>query len=395
MQLITDLTDLYNKLCVLREYISKLGPERRGSELGVRKYSEARFEYEKLGCILSHVKSCIEQSEISSNDLTTINNLVTQIHSTYNKINTLTCVSTSSIGKTSEMATEKFDIRTAISLLPVMTGQEHVSKNLIDGIELYSSIISSDTHPQLINFVLKTRLSPSAKLRLKATYDSIENLLIDLKKYTLPKRSSVAMQSRMQSCKQGSRSIDAFGSELEDLFVNLTIAQAENDSAKYDILRPLNEKIAIKRFSDGLSNSRLSTIIAARQFDSLSEAIRTAIDEQSMTTDNNNHVMSVSRSFPQRSNFSRGYYHNRNNYSNKRSNSHTPWNSRQGQGNPRVPRPLQSQSQRGHVRGARGRTRGAPGHSQKRYYVRHATHEGPVNSQTDIDDNLCNQFFRP
>lgn len=405
MTLVTDLTYLHSNLVAIKEYISKLGPERRRSPLGIRKYDEACAEYKKLDCILSHVKRCIAKSEVSSCDLTLINDLVTQIHCIFNKINSLSCLSSSSVESTSsvedrldkekysKMATEKFDIKTAISLLPILTGQEHISKSLIDGIELYSSLLSVDTHPQLINFVLKTRLSSSAKLRMKSNYDSVANLVSDLKKYILPKRSPVALQSQLQSCNQGSRSIEAFGTELEDLFVNLTIAQADNDNTKYDILRPLNEKVAIKRFADGLSNSRLSTIIASRQFDSLSEAIRTAKDEQSLSTDNN--VMSFSRTFS-RSNFSRGNFRNRNYYDNRDSYSKpsSSWVNRQGNAIPLQP---QSYSHRGHVHGNRGSGRRASAYPRQRgsHHVRHVTHDETVNPQNDsYDDELSNEFFR-
>ncbi|KAJ0169525.1 hypothetical protein K1T71_014710 [Dendrolimus kikuchii] len=47
---------------------------------------------------------------------------------------------------------------------------------------------------------------------------------------------------------------------------------------------------------NGLSNLRLSTIIASRQFDSLPEAIRSALDEKLMISDIE--VMSIKHSFP-------------------------------------------------------------------------------------------------
>ncbi|KAL0860129.1 hypothetical protein ABMA27_010436 [Loxostege sticticalis] len=177
------------------------------------------------------------------------------------------------------MANE-FDLKIAISLLPAMTGQEKVTKQLIDSILLYKSMISTSAENQLIQFVLKTRLSESAKLRLKTNYSSVEALVSDIRKYLLPKKSPESIQSQLYQAKQGRRSIENFGSELEELFVNLTLAQADEDQSKFEVLRPINEKAAIKRFADGLSDPRLSTIIASRQFTSLPEAIRTAINEQ-------------------------------------------------------------------------------------------------------------------
>lgn len=57
----------------------------------------------------------------------------------------------------------------------------------------------------------------------------------------------------------------------------MTLAQSDGDSAEFYLFSPLNEKTAIKRFVDGLSDPRLSTIIGLRQFRSLPEAINKRI----------------------------------------------------------------------------------------------------------------------
>lgn len=58
-----------------------------------------------------------------------------------------------------------------------------------------------------------------------------------------------------------------------------------------EILRPLNVKSAIKRFEDNLADKRLSTIIAVKQFHSLPEAIKCALDDQIMMFNQDEHVM--------------------------------------------------------------------------------------------------------
>lgn len=70
------------------------------------------------------------------------------------------------------------------------------------------------------------------------------------------------------------------------MFVELTISQADGDSSKFEVLKPINEQIAIKRFADGLRNDRISTIIAARNYSHLKDAISAAKDEEAtmMTT---------------------------------------------------------------------------------------------------------------
>lgn len=180
---------------------------------------------------------------------------------------------------------DNFDLKTAVSLLPTMDGTETVTNQLIDAIELYETIIKEADIKMLINFVLKTRLTQSAKLRLSNTYDTIKNLVDDMKTHLLTKKSATAIQTKIMSTRQGGRSIEHYGQELEDLLVNLTITQANNNPEAYKILKPINEKTAIHKFADGLRNEKLSTIIAAHGYNSLKDAIQGAKDQEvSMTS---------------------------------------------------------------------------------------------------------------
>ncbi|XP_064076260.1 uncharacterized protein LOC135194575 [Vanessa tameamea] len=174
----------------------------------------------------------------------------------------------------------EFDLKTACSLIPVMNNNENSIKGIIDSIEMYLDMLSSSGQKLLITFVLKSRLSQNAKLRMLPEYSSTKNLIKDLKNKLLVKKSPTAIQSRLQTVSQGYRTIEHFGTEIENLFADLTIAQADGDAEKYEILKPINERFAIQRFSDGLRNSRLSTIIAARNYKHLNEAIQAAKDEE-------------------------------------------------------------------------------------------------------------------
>ncbi|XP_063369302.1 uncharacterized protein LOC134657670 [Cydia amplana] len=173
----------------------------------------------------------------------------------------------------------EFDLKSACSLIPLMDGTEETTKRLIDAVDMYSGMLNETGKKSLITFVLKGRLSESAKLRMSATYTTVEHLIRDLRNSLLPKKSFTAIHSRLQNISQGWRSIDQYGSEIEKLFSELTITQAEGNSASYDVLKPLNEKMCIKKFTDGLKDPRLSTIIAARNFSSLKDAIQAAQDE--------------------------------------------------------------------------------------------------------------------
>lgn len=279
-----ELDNLYLSLKDIKDYLIKIGPERRQSSNTARlKVKEAKELYLRLEYISLDIKTKIEKSEISSDSLLVINKRIDDIQTLYEKILSLCVVSEDLESKIDKMGSQQFDLKTALALLPIMDGQESVTVQLIDAIQLYSSMLNAEGQKQLINFVLKTRVSASAKLRLKSAYASVEELITYMRTYLLQKKSAVALQSQIHCANQGRRSIEKFGSELEQLFVNLTIAQADGDDSKFETLRPLNEKLAIKRFADGLSDSRLSVIIASRQFQSLPEAIRTALDENSMS----------------------------------------------------------------------------------------------------------------
>ncbi|KAG7296210.1 hypothetical protein JYU34_021316 [Plutella xylostella] len=323
------LKELHHNINLIKEYLVKIGPERRKQQIAYKKLQEANDQYSKLDNILVRVNQEIKEKQLGTECCELLHKLISDVHITYRKIKGLLS-SLDSSSQTEDIEhriqhklykmADSFDIKTAISLLPVMTGQEQVTNQLIDGILLYSSLINDSSKNTLIDFVLKTRLSASAKLRLKSTYSNVQSLVDDIRKYLLPKKSTVALQTQLFSTTQGRRSIENFGTEIEELFVNLTIAQADGDSTKYDVLRPLNEKTAIKRFSDGLSDQRLSTIIASRQFESLPDAIRAALDEQSMCNQHQNqslhfqdprHTSAVPQSYYNNRGFrGRGNYHN-------------------------------------------------------------------------------------
>lgn len=64
------------------------------------------------------------------------------------------------------------------------------------------------------------------------------------------------MLCQLNNLCQNDMTISEYGNKLSELFVGLTIAQADGNSKASEILRPINEKLAIKRFSDGLRNRR-------------------------------------------------------------------------------------------------------------------------------------------
>lgn len=396
------LQDLHAKLKYLREYLVKLGPDRRRQDLAFKKLAEAEKEYSKLDCILTQLNQEVKDRKIGKETCEVFQTLIQEIQSNFQKIKGLISLVDSSSQTSSKdfieysdsvtKMADAFDIKTAISLLPVINGQEQVTNQLIDGILLYSSLINDASKSQLIQFVLKTRLSPSAKLRLKTTYADIESLVEDIRIYLLPKKSSVALQTQLFKATQGRRSIEKFGTEIEELFVNLTIAQANDKRDAYEVLRPLNEKTAIKRFSDGLADKRLSTIIASRQFTSLSEAITAAVDEQSMSVQPQDQVMQ----FRANRNYKRGSFigsrgrGNRQFYNNNKTYNH---NYNKNYENSTGQRTTYSVNRGKHSGGQRQHFRGRPERCQR---VQHNAQQSNVrdNLRNDANSHESQEFFR-
>jgi hypothetical protein len=275
------LLKYYDELNEVRRYLIKKG--------------QARFKGSAIENTISKVEQIIQDCETLVPSLKGLNPETTQkLSVTYTNIKTLyteilnLCTppvaenshSSNSFSKCTESVAMDFDLKTACGLIPLMDDAESTTKRLIDTVDMYSSMLSEAGKIQLITFILKGRLSENAKLRMSRQYSDIESLLSDLRNTLLPKKSFTAIQSRLQTITQGWRTVDQYGTEIEKLLSELTITQAGNDSTNFDVLKPLNEKTAVKRFSDGLRDKRLSTIIAARNYDSLADAIQAAKDEE-------------------------------------------------------------------------------------------------------------------
>ncbi|XP_063538138.1 uncharacterized protein LOC134747443 [Cydia strobilella] len=262
------LVSLLEELRVIRDSIVKLGKDKRQTVQGRNKLLLAQDVKRKFDLIIADI--C--EKEVAAGDLDVGLKTAEDFECLFLEIQRLVRADT-----VSKMA--DFDLKTALSLLPVADVDENQINQLIDGVQFYSSTLKENDQTVLINFVVKTRLSSKAKLKIKNEYVTVTDLISDIKKYLLPKKSYTAILSQLQRCRQGNRSIEDFGNEVEQLFTNLTLTQADGNSVAHDILRPINEKTAIRRFAEGLNSDRISTIIASRAIESIREAITVAVDE--------------------------------------------------------------------------------------------------------------------
>lgn len=389
-----DLVRMLNDLKTVRTYLVKIGPDRRTGKIVNIKKEEANKLFEEYNTFVNILKS--QESYQEQRSLT--DKICLEIQRIYLEIIDL-CSGSGSKKQSSKMSSESFDLKIALNLLPVMNDNDDTTKQLIEGIEYYSAVLSNEVcKNKLIQFVLKSRLSQKAKLLLCSKYDTIDDLIRDMRKILLPQKSYTALHAKLQQSRQNEKSISDFGRELSELFVDLTISQADGNSKNYEILRPLNEKLAIKRFSDGLRNRRTSTIIAARNFSSLSDAVQSAMDEELSAPSTSSEFIGTYKrphhfNGPKR--FQRGtyngYYYNARNRI--RASNHQPSPARtfptyqRREGAPRGNRRGNGFRARSNYRAYRGRNHSA--HSNVN--VIEAEQNNTIN---EVDDQTLTHFFR-
>lgn len=305
-----DLKGVCEQIKEIRTYLIKIGPKRRKGQILKTKLDEAKQLLAKYNSYVSELQILIQSGKLLKEEIKEVNRQCDIFKLQYNDILNF-CSETNEFTEEVEKM-EDFNLKTALSLLPIMTDEEQNTKQLIDSIEYYGSLLEkSECKVNLINFVLKNRLSQSAKLKLNSSYTTIKDLVEDMQKQLLPRKSATAIQCRLQSIKQNEKNIADFGKEITELFVDLTISQADGKSESYKVLKPLNEKFAIKKFADGLRNRRLSTIIAARDFTDLKDAIQAAQDEEVASAGPSSELMTMYRGNYHRSSRGRSFTNGR------------------------------------------------------------------------------------
>lgn len=265
------LQQIYDNLDNIRIDLRKLGQKRPERPEYVRKkYFHAVQLFTKYEIIYNTFsKEQLLQNHVTSEKIKELFEIIT----TYVDSDLLLTVNMAQ--------TIMFDIKGATSVIPILTKPvQNEVENLINCIELYFECIDKTLEKNLISFILKTRLNKTTRVTLNDKYDTIGELIDDIKKYLLPKKNSNTIQVKINSLKQDNYSITQYGNKLEELFAELTISQANNDSQTINVLKPINDKMAISTFANGLKDRHLSTIISARNPSHLREAIQIAQDHE-------------------------------------------------------------------------------------------------------------------
>nr|CAH7724854.1 unnamed protein product [Callosobruchus chinensis] len=115
-----------------------------------------------------------------------------------------------------------------------MDGTESVTKQLIDGIEIYDELLDAQ----------------GAIVRLKWKYTTNAALIFDIKNHPISKKSIPS--SQLHNAKQNNKPIDEFGTSIAELLISLTVSQAEGHNNVVPALQKINEKIAVSTFASAL-----------------------------------------------------------------------------------------------------------------------------------------------
>ncbi|KAH9633904.1 hypothetical protein HF086_009717 [Spodoptera exigua] len=233
-----EIKSLIAKLKEVRTYLIKLGPKRRKGEILLKKADESYVLFSTFSSVLAIISDQVKLGKSDKDTEKNINELSKEFLKLYEEVKKLCEV----------VEMETFSLKTALGLLPLMTDDETKTQQLIDNIEYYGSTLSEAAcKVKLINFVLKSRLSQAGKLKLNESYSTIGELIQDMKCKLLAQKSANSIQTKLQQLRQNDKTINDYGQELSQLFVDLTISQSKGDANSYKVLKPLNEKNGYKK----------------------------------------------------------------------------------------------------------------------------------------------------
>ncbi|KAH1021777.1 hypothetical protein HUJ04_011261 [Dendroctonus ponderosae] len=156
-----EFTAVYESLDSIKTNLQNLNSDNRKKPVAQVQIEDAKKVYAKLNTAITQFNELTNTSRISEEEILLVKELADKSQSIYRDITEFSKSLQSIYPSMSAV-----DLKTAISLLPVLKDTESSTNQLIDAIELYESVLTDDGKRLLINFVLKTRLSSSAKLRV-------------------------------------------------------------------------------------------------------------------------------------------------------------------------------------------------------------------------------------
>lgn len=205
-----------------------------------------------------------------------------------------------------------FDLLQATKIIPEFSGKQEDLQNFLNLIELYKDTLKQDHERNLINFVMRTRLSEKLqnKLAVSNIPQTFANFKTIIKENYEIKRNASHIHAKLNNLKQNGTNISHYIENIENLIAELNKIQIDEmgEGSRPTIVR-LNENIALNTFKQGL-NDKYKTIIYAANPKTFNEARNIALElypdtEQNRVMHfNHNYVRNTNRNGnSQRSNY--------------------------------------------------------------------------------------------
>lgn len=183
----------------------------------------------------------------------------------------------------------KFDLVTAIKILPEFSGETKDLDNFLKITEIYEKSLKSEEKENLIEFIWHARLTQKARNKLATT--SAPKTFAELKQKLqgVFKTSDTPQRihTQLSHIKQHNLRVKDYADKILALVENLNNLQiTELGESNREIIKQLNDGIALNTFQNGLKEPLKTTILAARcktltEAISLAEQTEKPIDDES------------------------------------------------------------------------------------------------------------------
>lgn len=187
-----------------------------------------------------------------------------------------------------EAEPSNFDFKVFNAMVPTFRGNKNELRKFIDSGDLYVETLNDAGEEEFEKLIMLKLDSYIYNWCQNKGVDSWEEIKDNLKRKYKTTSNLPLLQKELFAIRQDRReSVGEFGERIEKkLFEMNEVARGEIEEFDVGRYRQYHEKLALRAFQDGLKDT-LRIYIKARNYETLSEAITEAMNEEAYTTDGN------------------------------------------------------------------------------------------------------------
>lgn len=183
-----------------------------------------------------------------------------------------------------EMA--EMEITDIITMIPVFEGHQKDLDYFISTCTTLEAMVKANQKP-MFNSIVKAKLKGIALTKMQplntlASWDDLKKRLEE--KFRKPLTYEIAQDEISHIRQSRTESIDSYGNTMRLALHKLNKASEtlSNEEAARRLLREANEKLAVRKFEQGLYNHNLKLCVGARDFTTLDAAISYALQKENL-----------------------------------------------------------------------------------------------------------------